>query len=164
MVAWASSRLTEPAPRAIRPAGPGPSRTGLQGCSVLLVEDNPFNQIVTRELLELQGVLVTVVSGGYEALSRLAGDEAFDLVLMDVHMPDLDGLETTRRLRAGGWRPGLPVIAMTAQTLEEDRSACRAAGMDDFVTKPFEPPHLYERLSSWLAPATLPPALPRRAP
>jgi len=105
---------------------------------LLVVEDNPMNQQVARALLDAEGAAVTVVDGGLAALDRLtARSQAFDLVLMDLQMPDLDGLETTRRLRSRHSARGLPVVAMTANVSSEDREACLAAGMQDHVGKPF---------------------------
>ena len=129
----------------------------LRGRRVLLVDDNAFNQIITQEILEAEGLVVTVAGDGHEALGFLQGHDPFDVVLMDVQMPDLDGLETTRRFRASGLRPGLPVIAMTAHARMEDRETCEAAGMDDFVTKPVDPARLCARLVWWLGRPAQPP-------
>jgi PAS domain S-box-containing protein len=105
---------------------------------VLLVEDHPINQEIAATMLRRQGHTVVAVSSGQEALDALE-EQSFDAVLMDVQMPQMDGLETTRRLRAreaSGAGARAHVIALTANALEDDRRACFDAGMDDFLTKP----------------------------
>ncbi|OAN44815.1 hybrid sensor histidine kinase/response regulator [Paramagnetospirillum marisnigri] len=115
--------------------------------SVLLAEDNPVNQKLTTTLLRRWGHRVTLATNGAEAIDRLLGED-FDVVLMDVHMPGIDGLEATRRIRAmGGPMASVPVIAMTADVLDGDDDKCRAAGMDAYVSKPVEPPRLLEALA-----------------
>ncbi|MFZ5580680.1 MAG: ATP-binding protein [Pseudomonadota bacterium] len=124
-----------------------PSAHVLTHRHVLLVEDNPVNQMVARKLLERMGLSVRVASSGEEALA-LTGEERFDAVLMDCQMPGLDGLETTRRLRAQGIES--PIIALTANATEGDRQACLACGMDDFLSKPFRADDLGITLSRWV--------------
>jgi CheY-like chemotaxis protein/HPt (histidine-containing phosphotransfer) domain-containing protein len=129
---------------------------------VLLVEDNPVNQEVARELLEAAGLQVDVVADGQAALDRLAQTPC-DLVLMDMQMPRMDGLEATRRIRQGSAQPRVPILAMTANADGADRLACLAAGMDGHVPKPVDPSALYGALLHWLpaqqaAPAGSPPA------
>ncbi len=119
------------------------------GAQVLLVEDNPVNQEVARQLLSWAGLQVAVADDGEQALAWLS-QHCCDLVLMDVQMPRLDGLEATRRLRAMPQHQLLPVLAMTANAFEEDRQACLAAGMNDHVAKPVEPARLYATLLRWL--------------
>nr|WP_158678556.1 response regulator [Halomonas sp. GFAJ-1] len=104
----------------------------LQG-HLLLVEDNPVNQMLARKQLTRMGHTVAVAENGQEALARMAS-EAFDLVLMDMQMPVLDGVEATRQLRARGVT--LPILAMTANAMPEDRQRCLDAGMQDVITKP----------------------------
>lgn len=106
------------------------------GVRLLLVEDNPINQMVTRKLLEKAGVRVVVAVNGALALD-IAQQQDFDVVLMDWHMPVMDGLEATRQLRllSARWQT-IPVVGLTASALPEDRAVCLAAGMDEVVTKP----------------------------
>jgi|GEM_PF-1386491 len=114
----------------------------LQGAEVLLVEDNEFNQQVAAEMLERAGVAVTLANNGREALHHLY-EQRYDCVLMDMQMPEMDGLEATRQLRAEPSLADHCVIAMTANASAEDRAACLEAGMDDFISKPIKPDHLY---------------------
>lgn len=111
----------------------------IEGSVVLLVEDNLVNQKVCSQLLLKQGYQVVVASDGEEAL-RLLRDREFDVILMDVHMPRLGGLETTRRIRAAEQKSGrhIPIIALTASAMVEDREQCLAAGMDAYLTKPIQ--------------------------
>ncbi len=114
---------------------------------VLLVEDNDINQEVAREILRLFGLKVTLAATGQQALEALER-EAFDLVLMDLQMPEMDGLEATRRARGLGHR--LPIVAMTANARREDRELCLAAGMDDYLSKPINPEALAQTLRRFL--------------
>ena len=118
---------------------PGPSaRQGvLAGLHVLLAEDNELNQILARTILEQHGASVRVVPTGAAALQAI-DTEPFDVVLMDLQMPDMDGLTATRRLREHPTARALPVIAMTANARAEDRARCEEAGMTAFVSKPFD--------------------------
>ena len=125
---------------------------------ILLAEDNQVNQIVARKLLERRGHQVTVVGDGQHAL-ELAREQAHDLLLLDVHMPRLDGLAATRRIRAEEVeyaRPRVPIIAVTACAMPEDFELCRAAGMDAVVTKPLNAGQLFEAIAQQVvrAPAT----------
>ncbi len=133
--------------------GPGDEAAlllALRSRRVLLVEDNELNQIVAAELLRtVCGMQVSVAESGAEALSRL-GTEAFDLVLMDVQMPGMDGYEVTRRIRRDPAFATLPIVAMTAHAMAADRERCLAAGMNDFLSKPFEPQELFRILNRWL--------------
>ncbi|HEY3800047.1 MAG TPA: response regulator [Caulobacteraceae bacterium] len=106
------------------------------GLRVLLAEDNPINAMLARTLLRREGAEVAHVTGGPEALEALAAG-VFDLVLMDVRMPGLSGIEATRALRARG--VATPVVALTANAFDDDRRACLEAGMDDFLVKPLSP-------------------------
>ena len=120
----------------------------IRGASILLVEDNVFSQQVGCELLEDAGATVCVAGNGREALDLLAR-QRYDCVLMDVQMPEMDGFEATRRIRADPRLAGLLVIAMTANAGSEDRARCLAAGMDEFVTKPIAPNLLFHLLAKW---------------
>jgi hypothetical protein len=130
-------RATAPAP--VEPAKAAP----LAGVRLLVAEDVPTNQLIMRDLLESLGATVEVADNGALALQRLEnhGDD-IDLILMDIQMPEMDGLQTTRRIRSGQVRADIPIIALTAHALEEERERALAAGMNDFLTKPIEPPQL----------------------
>jgi two-component system sensor histidine kinase/response regulator len=127
----------------------GRSIEAVLGARVLVAEDNSINQQVIRELLEALGLEVELVDNGIAAVAAVAQGD-FDLVLMDVQMPDMDGYEATRRIRAAGLRH-LPVIALTAHALVGDRESSLAAGMDDHLVKPIDPDKLLATLSRWLA-------------
>ncbi len=126
---------------------------------VLLVEDNSVNQEIAAELMATLGIRVEVAENGRLALERLrqAGPDHYNLVLMDLEMPELDGHEATRQLRQDRRFDALPVIAMTAHALPDIRERCLAEGMQDYITKPIEPERLYGMLSRWLAQAGLTP-------
>jgi PAS domain S-box-containing protein len=123
----------------------------LQGVRILLVEDNELNREVAVELLGEVGVRVDTANDGQMALQRLQ-EQTYDLVLMDMQMPVMDGLTATRLLRAQAQFAALPVIAMTANAMESDRQACLQAGMNDHIPKPIEPDQLFATLLQWLRP------------
>jgi CheY-like chemotaxis protein len=112
---------------------------------VLVVDDNPINRLVARRLLERGGCVVEVAFDGPHALEVL-GRDSFDAVLMDVHMPGMDGLEVTRRIREGAREARVRVIGVSASAAAEDVRGCRDAGMNDFLAKPMT----YERLLATL--------------
>lgn len=116
---------------------------------ILLVEDNPINQTVAREILLSHGLQVTLAGDGFEALRRLE-EARFDLVLMDLHMPGLDGIETTKRIRADAAFTRLPIIALTADATKEQREACLKAAMNDVLTKPIQPEKMISAVVQWL--------------
>jgi CheY-like chemotaxis protein len=116
------------------------------GARILLVEDNPINALLARTLLTREGCQVDQASGGEEALAALTVGE-YDLILMDMRMPGMSGLEAAERVRRLGVRT--PMVALTANAFEEDRHACLAAGMDDFLVKPLTPDALRAALGRW---------------
>jgi two-component system, sensor histidine kinase SagS len=116
---------------------------------VLLVEDNPVNQLVAKGMLGKLGCQVQVAAHGVEALECLE-QEDFDLVLMDCNMPVMDGYEASRRIRQGGRWPELPIVALTANAMPEERERCRAAGMNDYLAKPFRREELLALIDHWV--------------
>jgi CheY-like chemotaxis protein/HPt (histidine-containing phosphotransfer) domain-containing protein len=122
---------------------------------VLLAEDNSFNQKLATEMLQMRGHSVTVAQSGVEVLSKWASDK-FDLVLMDVQMPEMDGLEATRRIRQQEKTAGrhIPIIAMTAHAMTGDRDRCLEAGMDDYVSKPIRSSKLFSAVERAIARAS----------
>ncbi|MCC6242468.1 MAG: response regulator [Gemmatimonadaceae bacterium] len=127
---------------------------------VLVVEDNDINQVVARGFLKALGYACDVVSNGREAVEVLCAPHTYDVVMMDWQMPELDGLAATRRVRAfeqAHARRATPIIALTANALVGDRERCLEAGMDDFLSKPFQLTELAEKLNRW-RPAPTPPS------
>jgi PAS domain S-box-containing protein len=122
----------------------------LKGASILVVEDCPINRMIAGEYLEKTGASVLMAADGQEALDVLAREKV-DCVLMDMQMPEMNGLEATQRIRADGRLAGLPVIAMTASAGAEDCTQCEAAGMNDFLSKPLVPEVFYGVLSRTLS-------------
>lgn len=125
-----------------------PSLGGIPKLRVLLAEDNLVNQKVVTAVLRKRGYLVDVAANGREALTRLEG-RPYDLVLMDVQMPELDGIEAARAIRSNDrWR-NLPIVAMTAHAMTGDRERCLEAGMNDYLSKPVAPAHLIETVEAY---------------
>lgn len=120
-----------------------------RGARILLVEDNEVNQEVALSLLEGTGFAVDVAENGAQALQK-ARAQGYDLILMDVQMPVMDGLTATRLIRGLAWHRETPILAMTANVFDEDRRACLAAGMNEHIGKPIVPAALYRCLQKWL--------------
>jgi signal transduction histidine kinase/DNA-binding NarL/FixJ family response regulator len=139
-----------------RPAAPGGGSMPLSGRRVLLAEDNPVNMEVAAAMLESLNLQVDRATDGLQAIARCR-ERVYDAVLMDCQMPGIDGLEATRRIRAQGERE-LPIIALTANAMAGDRDDCLAAGMNDYIAKPFTRDVIEHVLQRWLS------APPRLAP
>ncbi|MFP5239354.1 MAG: response regulator [Acidobacteriota bacterium] len=124
---------------------------GLRGSRVLVVEDNPLNQQVSVELLQHVGISVEVAANGSEGIAKVLA-QPFDLVLMDIQMPGMDGFQATAAIRAVERLKGLPIVAMTAHAMSGDRQRCLEAGMDDHLGKPIDPAELFSALLRWIPP------------
>lgn len=135
-----------PAPEVRRPPAVAPP--DLSDLRILVAEDNTVNQLVAREILAKAGVRPVIVSNGQQAVERVRA-EAFDLVLMDLQMPVMDGLEAVRELRRTHPAESLPILALTAHTFAQERKTCLEAGMQDLVPKPVDPAVLYAVVSRW---------------
>jgi len=129
---------------------------GIRGARILLVENDEINQQVAEGLLEGKGLDVTIADNGRSAIERVYENDRFDAVLMDIQMPEMDGYEATRRLREDDSLKTLPIIAMTAYVMAEDKKRCLDAGMNDHVTKPIDPRSLFESLIKWIPPLQRP--------
>jgi len=137
----------EPAPAPQMPAQAG----GSEPLRILLAEDNAINALLTRTLLEADGCVVETVEDGALAVDAVKNNN-YDLILMDMRMPNMDGLEATRKIRAmGGKRADdLPIIALTANAFDDDRNACFDSGMNDFMTKPVSAEELTAMVAQWV--------------
>ena len=159
---WATARFrraTDSRPTANNPPVE-PVRSTLArlfaGSRVLVVEDEPVNQQVTVFLLEDAGLVPEAVSNGREALAKADGGD-YALILMDVQMPVMNGLDATRAIRQLPGMSTIPILAMTANAFDEDRDACLAAGMNDHIGKPVEPDALCATVLHWLRKSAKPP-------
>ncbi|KIC16242.1 response regulator [Leisingera sp. ANG-Vp] len=147
--------MLRPAPEAAVPAADAPGTeqvsAGFDHLRLLVAEDNRTNQLVLKKMLAPSGIRITMCSNGQEAVDAFAA-QPFDLVLMDMSMPVMDGLEATRRLRAWEQETGrapCPILALTANVLSTDEAACRAAGMVGFLSKPVRKQQLLEQIAKW---------------
>jgi CheY-like chemotaxis protein/nitrogen-specific signal transduction histidine kinase/HPt (histidine-containing phosphotransfer) domain-containing protein len=135
----------------------------LSGRHILVAEDSVINQQVVKEFLKLSGVNVDIANNGKEALSRLE-QKNYDAILMDIHMPEMGGVEATENIRRQAKYANLPIIALTAGVTQEERANCRDCGMNDFVAKPINPEELISVLCHWIGtqeiPSTLAPEHP----
>ena len=124
-------------------------RRKFSGTRVLLVEDEPINQEVSRHLLEEVGLQVDLAQDGLQAL-EMAGQNRYALIMMDIQMPNLNGIDATRAIRLLPKHGDVPILAMTANAYDEDRKACIAAGMNDHISKPVAPEALFKTLLKWM--------------
>ncbi|MGZ3236556.1 MAG: 7TM diverse intracellular signaling domain-containing protein [Burkholderiaceae bacterium] len=124
------------------------------GCKVLLAEDNEINQQIALEMLNLAGIKVDIVDNGMLAVNTIFSEEqtTYDLVLMDLQMPELSGHDATQQIRMDQRFALLPIVAMTAHATSDERDACMRSGMQDHIVKPIDPDQFYQTLSRWLKP------------
>ncbi len=143
-------RRTEPQP-ADKQAAADQRLVALRGARILLVEDNDINQQVARELLEDAGFVVDVADNGEIAVAQVQ-KATYDLVFMDMQMPVMDGVTATREIRKLARFEHLPIVAMTANAMEQDRRKCMDSGMNDFLVKPIDPDNMWSLLTRWVRP------------
>jgi CheY-like chemotaxis protein len=144
-----TSVVTPASPLSLRAKNDRNQFKTLAGKQVLVAEDEPVNQMVTSQLLTRVGILVDIAGNGQEALKALQS-KTYDAVLMDVMMPEMDGLAATRAIRQT-LRLDLPIIALTANAIKGDREKCLNAGMNEYLTKPVEIERLYQTLERFIA-------------
>jgi CheY-like chemotaxis protein/HPt (histidine-containing phosphotransfer) domain-containing protein len=125
------------------------AKTLLNETHILLIEDNPANQMIVSHLLEIVGCRVDYADNGQQAMEKLVAGQ-YDLIIMDVQMPVMNGYEAARRIRSELKFRYLPIIAMTANATQKDRKRCLNAGMDDFIAKPIYQDQMYLMLAKWL--------------
>jgi len=128
----------------------------LKGVRILLAEDNLLNQQIATEILGDEGLVIDVANNGQEAVD-MVNKNAYAMVLMDMQMPIMDGLEATRTIRKNFSNDDLPVLAMTANASDADRQKCLASGMDAHITKPIDPDLLFTEIAKWIKPNNTPP-------
>ncbi|CAK0773523.1 hypothetical protein CCP3SC15_470020 [Gammaproteobacteria bacterium] len=137
----------------------------LRGARILLVEDNPINQQIAIELLSDFGVSIDLAENGRKAVEWMQDRKGvYDAILMDIQMPEMDGLTATRLIRKQLGTQPLPIIAMTAHALDQERQRCREAGMDDHITKPIDSKVLVATLARWIKPREIAPVSPTVVP
>jgi CheY-like chemotaxis protein len=139
-----------PAPTFADGAAEAQLKAEFAGARVLLAEDEPVTQEISRGLLEDVGLVVDVADDGVIALA-LARKNSYALILMDMQMPNLNGVDATREIRAKSLNTDTPILAMTANAFDGDRQVCIAAGMNDHIAKPVDPAVLFAVLLKWLA-------------
>jgi len=152
---WFTAKLETAAEKPVASLDAVASNEGLQlNARILLVEDNPVNQMVAQKMLERIGLKATLANNGVEALQCL-DEQSFDLVLMDCQVPDMDGLDATREIwkleLKTAWVQRLPIIVLTANVMSGDRERCLETGMDDYIGKPVQRDQLATVLRKWLA-------------
>jgi CheY-like chemotaxis protein len=156
---WFTARLEKttnavlPAPTFAQDSAEARLKTQFAGTRVLLAEDEPINQEVSRGLLEDVGLAVDLAEDGVQAV-ELAKQNRYALILMDMQMPHLNGVDATRAIRALPGYAETPILAMTANAFDEDRRVCIDAGMNDHIGKPVNPEKLFETLLKWLGKRT----------
>lgn len=134
----------------------------LKGARILMAEDNEANQFVVEELFDQAGINLTVANNGLEAVNAIAADSSFDGVLMDMQMPEMDGITATKEIRKRWPDLNLPIIALTANAMKGDMERCTEAGMDDYVSKPIDRNQLFRALLKWVEPSN--PSAPTKQP
>jgi PAS domain S-box-containing protein len=153
---WFTARLQkavasiDPARNPSAPQAEDRLRSGYAGARILLAEDEPINQEVSRELLESAGLIVDLAEDGVEAV-ELAKHKNYDLILLDLQMPRMNGIEAARIIRTQPGREAVPILALTANAFTGDRQKCIDAGMNDHIGKPVDPDLLFETLLNWLS-------------
>ena len=144
----AINRRLEVRKRATRPGGK--STGGLEGCRILVVEDNDVNQELMLGILEHAGLCADVVADGKQALAALERND-YEIILMDCQMPVMDGFEATTAIRhRQDHKSRIPILALTAHAMKGDRERCLAVGMDDYLTKPIERKLLLAKIREWV--------------
>lgn len=159
---WFTARLRLGEPQPVLEGAP--ARAGIRrGARVLVAEDNEMNQALMLELLKRWGLVIDVANQGGEAV-EMASRQVYDLILMDMHMPVMDGLEATRRIRAMEKGRDVPIVAVTANVFSEDQARCEEAGVSGFLSKPIRPAQLDEMLARWIPEGAAVPANGATAP
>lgn len=121
----------------------------LEGKNVLIVEDNKINQMITKKMVEKKGMITTIIDNGEDAVEAIRGKHNYDLVLMDVHLPGINGTIATKEIRK--FNKELSIIALTAISLNENRDILLSFGMNDVITKPFDPVNFYNVIAKVLS-------------